>query len=71
MFIPIKEEFQISEAESEKFYWNKLVWDTHKWIEHHKGYYTCAFCNATFTNMMPIDDNVKLCKDNPIINKRM
>ena len=69
MFIPIKEEvFKISETDAEKMYWNDWVWNSHKWIEHRRGYYTCAFCNSTFTNMMPIGDNVKLCKHNPILN---
>lgn len=70
MFIPIKEEFKISEIDAEKMYWNDWVWNSHKWIEHHKGYYTCEFCKQSFTNMIPIGDNVKMCQHNPIIKKR-
>ena len=69
MFIPIRGvDLQISETDKEKMFWNEWVWNSHKWIEHHKGYYTCEFCNSTFTNMMPIGDDVKLCKHNPILN---
>ena len=71
MFIPIKEEvFKISETDAEKMYWNEWVWNSHKWIEHHKGYYTCQFCNQSFTNMMPLDDNIKMCQHNQIIKER-
>ena len=71
MFIPIKEEvFKISETDAEKMYWNEWIWNSHKWIEQHKGYYTCQFCNQSFTNIMPLGDNVKLCQQNQIIKER-
>ena len=70
MFIPIKEErFTISPDELEKMQWHEWVWNSHKWVETHKGYYNCEFCNMTWTNMMPISEHVRLCVNNPFINK--
>lgn len=50
--------------QEEKNYWDKLKFDSHKWVEFHEGYYECDFCKAIHTSVMPINHSV-LCKENP------
>lgn len=57
----------LSEEEQEKMAWNEWRFHSHKWKEVHKGYYTCEYCGLPFTNLMAIDDSVKLCLKNPFI----
>lgn len=65
-------EIALTPEQKERIYWDNWVFESHKWIEFHNGYYTCEFCNMIHTAMMPIS-NHNLCKNNPkileIINK--
>jgi hypothetical protein len=60
-------EVVFTEEEQEQMYWDELKFNSHKWIETHKGYYRCFFCGTYHTSAMPINGK-QLCKDNPFIN---
>jgi len=65
MNIPIKEdEIIFTPEEKERIYWAQLKYDSHKWIEHIKGYYKCEFCDLTHNSMLSFE-NVNICKKNP------
>jgi hypothetical protein len=56
----------ISPEQQEKNYWDKLKFDSHKFIEHHEGYHQCDFCKIWITSMMPLDvAGYSICKENP------
>lgn len=64
MLIPIKEEIlEISPEQQEKMYWDQIMFDSHRWVEFHKGYFTCDFCKSTRTSSMPVSG--PMCKENP------
>ena len=51
MFIPIKEEIlEITPEQQGKMYWDHIMFDSHRWVEFHKGYFTCDFCKSTRTS---------------------
>jgi hypothetical protein len=65
MNIPIKEdEIILTPEQQERMYWAQLKYDSHKWIEYHKGYYKCEFCDSIHTSMLSFE-NVNICKKNP------
>ena len=33
--------------EEEKLFWDKWIFQSHKWVEYKEGYYECSYCNAT------------------------
>jgi hypothetical protein len=67
MFITIKEESQeITPDQREKMYWDQLMFDSHRWVEYHKGYYKCEFCEASHTSSMPTNRG-PMCKKNPYL----
>ncbi len=66
----IKEaEVLLTEEQQELMYWEELKFNSHKWIEIHKGYYQCSFCEASHTSVMPINGK-SLCKKNPFIYEK-
>jgi len=65
MNVPIKEEeITLTPEQQERMYWTKIKYDSHKWIEYHKGYYKCEFCDSFHTSMLSLE-NVNICKKNP------
>jgi hypothetical protein len=65
MNIPIKEdEIILTPEQQERMYWAKIKYDSHKWIEYHKGYYKCEFCDLIHTSMLSFE-TVNICKKNP------
>ena len=65
MNIPIKEdEIILTPEQQERMYWAQIKYDSHKWIEYHKGYYKCEFCDSFHTSMLSFE-NVNICKKNP------
>lgn len=69
MFIPLTEKMpELTEEQKEKMNWDNWVWNSHKWIEKERGYYTCDFCGNMTTNLMSLG-SVGLCKKNPEIIK--
>ena len=65
MNIPIKEdEIILTPEQQERMYWAQIKYDSHKWIEYHKGYYKCEFCDSIHTSMLSFE-NVNICKKNP------
>jgi hypothetical protein len=69
MIVPLPATQQLTEVDIEKMQWHDYIWNSHKWIETHKGYYTCAFCRANWTSKMSIDENVRMCANNPYIRQ--
>jgi hypothetical protein len=64
MIKAIKEaEIIITEEQQELMYWEELKFNSHKWVETHKGYYKCSFCGTSHTSAMPMNGKT-LCKDN-------
>ncbi len=65
MNVPIKEdEIILTPEQQERMYWAKIKYDSHKWIEYHKGYYKCEFCDLIHTSMLSFE-TVNICKKNP------
>jgi hypothetical protein len=65
--IPNGEQPKLTEEQEEQQYWDFLKFNSHKWIETHKGYYTCEFCNTTHTSAMPMNGKT-LCSKNTNIH---
>jgi len=63
------ENLNLDPETAEKMEWHNWAWNSHKWVEISKGYYQCSFCNARWTSVMPIGDNVRLCLHNPILKR--
>ena len=60
------EQLKLTEEQEEEQYWDLLKFNSHKWIETHKGYYSCEFCNTNHTSAMPMNGKT-LCSKNPHI----
>jgi hypothetical protein len=64
------EQPKLTEEQEEQQYWDSLKFNSHKWIEHTKGYYSCEFCNTNHTSVMPVNGHT-LCSKNPhILNQK-
>jgi len=64
MFIPIKEVAQeITPDQREKMYWDRIIFDSHRWVEFSEGYFKCDFCGSLRTSSMPLSG--PMCKENP------
>jgi hypothetical protein len=69
MIVPLQDTLrEISKEEQEKMYFEDIIFNTHKWIEFHEGYYRCEFCAAHHTSVTPIHYTT-ICPENPYINK--
>ena len=65
MNVPIKEdEIILTPEQQERMYWARIKYDSHKWIEYHKGYYKCEFCDLIHTSTLSFE-TVNICKKNP------
>jgi hypothetical protein len=63
------EQPKLTEEQEEQQYWDSLKFNSHKWIEHTKGYYSCEFCNTNHTSVMPVNGHT-LCSKNPHIHNQ-
>lgn len=63
MFLPIKEVVQeITPEQREKMYSDRIMFDSHRWVEFSGEYFTCDFCGSSRTSSMDI--SVSICKEN-------
>lgn len=59
---------QLTEEEQEKMYWEVWKNNSHRWVEYHRGYYQCSYCEICSTNLMPASA-FGLCKENPFLKE--
>lgn len=62
----VEQEVIISEEQKEQNYWDRLNFDSHRWVEVSKGYFKCSFCHTNHTSVMPINGK-PFCELNPYI----
>ena len=52
-----------NEIEEKKF-WQKWLFDSHRWIEYKPGYFECSWCLSTWNDKKD-ETQVEICKQNP------
>lgn len=66
MYVSLKKEEQLSPEELEKQYFNKLRFDSHKFIEIQKDIAVCAYCEKKINGYMGVNySDIQLCHKNP------
>lgn len=66
MIINEIEPLDLTPEQKEQMYWDTWKFDSHKWYQYSKGYYTCQYCGSRTTSSMPTN-LVNLCEKNPLI----
>jgi hypothetical protein len=66
MYIPLPNPNlkELTPEEQEKYYFDKIRFDSHKFVENHNGIAICEFCKSIVTPYISFD-SVKLCLMNP------
>lgn len=66
MYVSLKKEEQLTPEELEKQYFEKLRFDSHKFIEIQKGIAACAYCEKKINGNMGVNyKEIQLCPKNP------
>lgn len=55
-----------TQEEKEKAFWDRWKFDSHRFVEHDKGYARCSFCGTIHNSTMAIN-NFPICEGNPVI----
>lgn len=63
-------EFKHTPEEKEKMFWDEWKFNSHRFEEYQKGYYSCSFCGTVHTSMRAIND-YHICEKNPYIKEAM
>ena len=66
--IVTNEEIVLTAEQQEKLFWDNWKFESHRWLEHSKGYFTCDFCGVNHTSRMPLSIQ-NLCMKNPFITE--
>ena len=66
MYIPLKTETGLTPEELEKQYFEKLRYDSHKFVEINQGIAGCQYCGLLVNgNAGVVYSNIQLCPKNP------